>query len=134
MGALYQYVTQVLSGSAVTLTTTAETAVAVTPLPDERAEPALGVLVSGFVSVTTGTTGTSAVVVKIRAGSGTGGTVLQTITSTATTSSSYNIPISYFDQSGAFPIGQYTVTVTQTGATANGSAFGTLGITPSQEA
>lgn len=125
MSNFFQYVGQVLAAATVTLTTTSETAIVTTPSPDERIGPALGVLVSGFVNVTPGT-GTTAVVVKVRAGSGITGTTLQSTTHTVIAADPQNIAIEYFDNSGTIPVGQYTVTVTQTGASANGSAYGTV--------
>lgn len=125
MSNFFQYFAQVLSAAAIALVTTAETTILTTTAPDERIGPALGVVISGFVNVTAGT-GTTAVVIKIRQGSGVAGTLLQSGTHTLAAGASANIPIEYVDNTGTTPVPQYTVTVTQTAATANGSAYGTV--------
>jgi hypothetical protein len=131
--AFYQYSTQVLTGQAVVVASATEVAVASTPAPDERVGPGFGVKVKATLSITTGATGTTALVIKIRAGVGTAGAVLQSFTITATTSASYNPVVEFDDTSGTFPIGQYTVTVTATGSSTNGSAFGNISISPLEE-
>lgn len=131
----YAYATAVLSGAPVTLTTNGEAVVATTAKPDEQLPPAAGVLISGFVNVTTGASGTTAVVIKVRQGTTTGGTqVGSSITLTIATAVSGVIPFAVIDATGGEPIGQYSVTATQTGGSANGTAFGTISVSPLQEA
>lgn len=129
----YNYVTQVLPANAVSTANATESAIMNTPRIDEQVAPASGVLVSGFINVLAGT-GTTAVVVKVRAGVGVGGTQLLSGTHTLAAGASANIPFEFVDYSGAFPIGQYTVTVTQTGGTAPGTVSGVISASPIQEA
>lgn len=127
----YSYVQEVTA--AVTLTTTIEEAVATSPLPDEAVPPAGGVKVSGVLNVVAGA-GTTAVVVKVREGAGITGTVLRSWTHTLAAAASANIAFETSDETGPIPIGQYTVTVTQTAATGNGSVTGIITTSPVQQA
>ena len=121
----YRYTSVV--AAAVTLTTTSETAAATSGAADEVRPIANGVLVKGFVNVTAGTA-TTAVVIKVRRGSGTGGTqVGNTLTHAVAAAGPNSIPIAAVDMPGPAAgqqapfVGQYTVTVTQTAATGNGT-------------
>jgi hypothetical protein len=108
----------------------AETALISTPvlqgaLPGAFGQPVVApqpVKVSGVLNITAGT-GTTAVVIRVRQGVGTGGAVVgaaQTVTLAAGNSAS--VPFSIEDTTGALEAGTaYTVTVSQTGATAAGT-------------
>lgn len=109
--------------SAVTLTTTTE-AVAVTsdivPLSPIGGE---GYIIKGVVNVTTGTAAT-AVTIRVRQGTGITGTVVgNALTHTLAAGATASIPFSVQDFSAALtpPTAQYSVTVQQVAATANGT-------------
>lgn len=107
------------SVAAVTVTTTTETVVGSTPSNFEVA-PYGSNIVSGTINFTAGT-GTTAVVLRVRQGNTTSGTLIapaQTITLAAAASA--NIP---FEVEDLAPVAgnTYCVTVQQTGATGNGT-------------
>lgn len=78
------------------------------------------VTVAGVVNLTTASAGTTAVVLKVRRGSTTGGTQVGTsITITATTSANYCIPFAVTDTPGDIASMTYVVTITETGASSN---------------
>lgn len=109
--------------SPVTLVTTAETAVATT-VNMFLGNPNQRVLISGHVNVTEGTGGT-AFTVRLRQGNGTGGAVVGAAeTDSLAAANSETAPFS-FEDTGALLLGaaggQYTITVQQTAATANGT-------------
>jgi hypothetical protein len=105
----------------VTLVTTAETAAVTTPvLPVTPPGGGQGLVIRGNLNVTTGAS-TTAIVIKVRQGSGTGGTQIgNTQTVTAAAAASYDLAFEVIDSSPV-PSSQYTVTVTQTAATGNGA-------------
>lgn len=110
-------------GAAVTATTTAETVAAVLP-PDSNLLPdAIGRVVRGYLNITTGA-GTTAVVIRVRTGTTTGGTLVGAAnTHTLAAGASASIPFSEIDTAAAAPANnQYCVTFQQTAATANGTA------------
>lgn len=127
--------------SPVTLVTTAETAaITVTPPPvddvDQLGFSPKKIAVKGYVNVTAGA-GTTGVQVRVKGGSGTGGTQLHgaspdlhTLAAGATAS----IPFGEIDEGPQFSSATgytYTVTVTQVGATGNGTVnFGYIEIDP----
>jgi hypothetical protein len=104
-----------------TVTTTTETAAANTAaLAFAPPNNYGGMIVRGSVNITPGT-GTTAVVVRVRQGNGTGGALVgNALTITAIAASPLVLPFSVLDPS-ATPASQYTVTVAQTAATANGT-------------
>jgi hypothetical protein len=110
--------------SPVTLTTTAETAVATTPTFTEgQVGPAYqGMKVYGVVNVTAGTS-TTAVVVRVRQGSGVGGALVgNAATHTLAAGAIANIPFDILDTAGVSGSNLlWTVTVQQTAASANGT-------------
>ena len=79
------------------------------------------VLITGIIAITPGTAAT-AVVVKVRRGSATTGTEVGTVTSqTGAGGAPRVIPYHVEDAPGEVAGEQYVVTVTETGATANGT-------------
>jgi|KBSSwiStaDraftv2_1062776.scaffolds.fasta_scaffold1358516_2 hypothetical protein len=110
------------TASAVTLVTTAETAV-VTVTPFNTSSPGgEGVSISGSLNITTGTA-TTAVVIRVRQGSGVAGTVVgAALTYTIGAAVSATIPYDVLDTTALSATGQqYTVTAQQTAASANGT-------------
>ena len=98
----------------------AEKAICITPVDQDHMSGTGGpVVVEGQINVTPGTT-TSAVVVKIRQGSGTGGTTVKSMTHTLAATATANIAFRVVDLA---PIagGQYTLTLTQTAGAAAGT-------------
>lgn len=108
-------------GSATAVATNVSTeGPALTLNPVQDVTPYGTVIVSGNLNVTAGT-GTTAVVVKVRQGSGTGGTqVGPSFTVTLAAGASTTIPVEVEDTASVSGL-QYTVTVTQTGGTAAGT-------------
>lgn len=79
------------------------------------------VTLHGVVNLTPGTAATN-VVLRVRRGSGTGGTEVGTATTdTATAGDDYTIPFSVVDQPGEVAGQVYSVTVTETTASADGT-------------
>lgn len=124
---------EVASASAVTLVTTAETVIAVTSINQTNNPGGQGVLVRGSVNVTAGA-GTTAVVVRVRTGSTTAGTLIGVAeTDTLAAANSESLPFDFLDSSANALNGnvQYCVTVQQTGATGNGTAnYGLIQMMP----
>lgn len=131
------------TNSGVTLVTTAETA-AVTSSPVSYNQPGgQGLGVHGYVNVTAGA-GTTAIVVTVRKGAGTGGqTLASSDTDTLAAGGSESIYYEFVDTTptptpagdvqGADVAGtnRYTVTVSQTGATGNGTInHASIGVRP----
>lgn len=118
----------------VPLVTTAETTIATTDsVPIDFGITGEGVRVAGVLNVTTGTAAT-AITVRVRSGVGTGGTLIG-VAATHTlppASSPANIAYEVLDTGSVASVlnVQYTVTVQQTAATANGQAFGTIYLEP----
>lgn len=81
-------------------------------------------VVRGYINISTGA-GTSAVVIKVKQGSATTGTLVGTADTVAVSASTaYSIPFCQVVPAGgtiSYPGNQYCVTVTQTGATGNGT-------------
>lgn len=102
-----------------------------------------GMKISGVLNVTAGT-GTTAVALRCRKGSGTSGaqvgnTVSHTLAAGASASIAYEFvdvapivdPVSTPTGSPPQPANQYTVTIQQTGGTGAGTTnYGTIGLTP----
>ena len=110
-----------VAASAVNVPTTTETVIAtVGPFNENQALPAQGVNFDGNINITTGT-GTTAVVVRVRAGSLTGALVGVAQTQVATAGQTINIPISELDPTLVQANAIYVVTVQQTAASANGT-------------
>ena len=98
----------------------AEKAICITPVDQDHMPGSGGfVVVEGQINVTPGTT-TSAVVLKIRQGSGTGGTQVKSLTHTLAATATGNIAFRVVDTA---PVagGQYTLTLTQTAGAAAGT-------------
>lgn len=88
--------------------------------PVNTDDPADVVSIFGYLELTTNATAATAVVVKIRKGTTTGGTQIGTTeTVTATTSSKYGIPFAAKDTPGEVAGQNYVVTVAETGGGAN---------------
>lgn len=98
----------------------------VTNNTDENHMPGTGgfVVVSGQINVTPGTS-TTAVVVKVRQGSGTSGTTVKSMTHTLAAAATGNIAFRCVDESPAAG-GQYTVTLTQTAGAGAGTVHDAL--------
>lgn len=90
--------------------------------------PGATVSLFGVVNITTGTAGT-AVVVTLRRGSTTAGAVVGTATTDTTTAADhYTIPFEFVDEPGDVADLVYSVTVTETAATADGTVnYASLG-------
>lgn len=124
---LYRYQNQALAALPASA---AETALTNTPVLQAALPGAFGqqgpepepVKISGVLNVLAGT-GTTALVIRVRQGVGTGGAVVgaaQTVTLAA--GSSASVPFSVEDTTGAVQTGTaYTVTVVQTGASGAGT-------------
>jgi hypothetical protein len=111
--------TENFSAGSVSVPTTTETAAITSPVLSLPPTPN-GVVVRGNVNITAGTAATS-VTVRVRQGSGTGGTAVgnaQVVTVAA--GLVYDLAIEVEDTSGP-PSAQYTITVQQGAATGNGT-------------
>lgn len=112
------------TAAAVTVTTTSETVAVTSPVPDYQHPGGAGVLIRGTVSMTPAGTGTTALVIKVRQGTGTSGTQVgpsTTISAGSTPGLDLNGSIEVIDENPSEPLGQYVITVTQTGASGNGT-------------
>lgn len=79
-----------------------------------------GVLIGGVANLVPGTT-TTAIVISVRAGSGTGGALIgKQVSQTVTAGSNYSIPYATIDPTLNGSV-SYTLTITQTGGGANGT-------------
>lgn len=104
----------------VNLVTTAETA-AITSQPVSTSLDGDNIGINGSLDITTGASVT-AVVIRVRRGSGTGGALVgNAITHTIGAAVSGSLPFDVVDTPGAVAGQQYTVTAQQTAATTNGS-------------
>lgn len=113
-----QYENQ-LSGT-VNIVTTTETVALVTP-PVSTTYSSDAIDIEGKINVTAGT-GTTAVVLRIRRGNGITGTVVGVAdTDTLAAGSSESFPLQGVDTPGDVAGQVYSLTVQQTGATANGT-------------
>lgn len=100
--------------------TTAETAAVVSD-PISTGSGAEEITISGTISLTTGT-GTTSVTIRCRRGNGITGTVVgETVPHTIGAAASVNLPYSFPDTPGEVAGQLYTLTVQQTGASANGT-------------
>jgi hypothetical protein len=110
--------------SPVTLTTTSETTVATSPaLTEGQVGPVYqGMRLQGVVNVTAGAS-TTAVVVRVRQGVGTGGALVgNAATHTLAATAIANVPFDVVDSAGVSGTAlQWTVTVQQTAASGNGT-------------
>lgn len=107
-------------GSGITLVTTAETVLTTTAQRPVNAPASIGQYISGVINVTAGA-GTTAFVVRVRAGNGLSGAVIggpETVAATASVNANVAYAQMDFTLSGNV---QYTVTIQQTGATGNGT-------------
>ena len=114
-------VQQAANATAVTITTTAETVAVALPSVAEVAT-AGGLLITGYVNVTVGTTAVS-LQIKVRQGSTNAGTQVGATDTVngLVAGNTYSIPVAQIFY-GAPPYGnQFCVTVTQPAATANGT-------------
>lgn len=112
------------TATAVTVTTTSETVAVTSPLADLRRPAGSGVVIRGTVNLVPAGAATTAVVLKVRQGTGTSGTQVgatQTVNVGATPGLDVTADIEVIDYNPAQPLGQYVITVTQTGATGNGT-------------
>ena len=108
----------------------AETAIVTSDsVPTNEGITGEGVMVSGVLNVLTGATVT-AVVVTVRKGAGVGGAIVGAAR-THTIGAAANAQIAYneVDPTPSNPA-QYTVTLTQTGGTSNGTVSGTISTDP----
>ena len=115
-------VQQAVNATAVTITTTTETVAVALPQVAEVIGGGGGLLITGFVNVTVGTTAVS-LQIKVRQGATNAGTQVGTTDTVngLTAGNSYSIPFAQIFY-GAPPYGnQFCVTVTQPAATANGT-------------
>lgn len=106
--------------SGVTLVTTAETVLTTTVARQVNAPSSIGQYISGVINVTAGA-GTTAFVVRVRAGSDLTGAVIggpETVAATASVNA--NVAYAQMDFVNNAQV-QYTVTIQQTGATGNGT-------------
>lgn len=115
------------SGGTSTTGNTSETAIQATPVLFSGEQS--GVYFGGSFNFTPGA-GATSITVRVRTGTGvpgqaySGGTVLYSAVHTVIAADAQNIPLDFMDISGTInsPAGQaYTLTVQQTGATANGT-------------
>ena len=122
MGVIYQATTTTgLTNAA----TNAETAVFTTPVLPSQGQGLAAVSISGYVNITAGT-GTTAVVVRVRQGSGVTGTIVSALAASDSLAAGAveSIPFGVTDTSTYLESGtggQYTITVQQTGGTGNGT-------------
>lgn len=117
-----------VSTAATSLVTTAETAVLTFTIPPEQNPGGQGVYFNATFNFTPGT-GTTAVVLRVRQGSGTGGAVVGVPFSTPVTAGVANstAEASVVDPTTSYPAGNtYTLTAAQVGATGNGTAAQSL--------
>ena len=101
----------------------AETAIAVSPVNIVTVPAVTKVIIRATVNVLAGT-GTTAVVARIRQGNGVGGNVLATATITLAAGNNGQINLSVEDTAALLAAaagGQYSLTLAQTGGSANGS-------------
>lgn len=110
-----------ITPSPVTLPTSTETIVVSTgSVSLGEGSTGQGVLVSGVINLTTGTS-TTGIVITIRAGTHLTGTIIgNQLTITAAAATNYSIPFEVIDPTLTGSV-SYSVTVTQTGASANGT-------------
>lgn len=109
--------------AAVTLVTTTEAAAITLPVSQVAIElTAQGRVIRGLLNVTPGT-GTTALVLRCRQGTGIAGALVGTADTVGVTAAvNAQVPFSFLDTAIAPPANNvYTVTVQQTGATANGT-------------
>ena len=111
-----------VAASAVTIPTTTETVVATLgPFNENQSAPAQGISFDGNINITSGT-GTTAITVRVRAGTTTAGTLIGVAQSNvATAGQTINLPVAELDPTLVQANAQYVVTVQQTAASANGT-------------
>lgn len=110
------------SAQAVNVPTTTETVAVASPPVASQVPAGGGFIVTGMVNILAGTT-TTAVVVRVRQGSTTGGTLVGTAdTHTLAAGATASIPVcEYFPGPTAPANNQFCITVQQTAATGNGT-------------
>lgn len=120
MPSAFTHATQNLTAQ--TITGTTETLILVSDVLSAVGAGGEGTLIFGSINITPGAS-TTAVVVRVRVGNTTGGTIVgaaQTITVTASVPTT--IPVFILDPTNTTPENtQYAITVQQTGATGNGT-------------
>lgn len=119
MSSILQMQQGLAQATPITVTTTAETLVAYTGRVECNL-PTLTSIIEGWLSITTGT-GVTALVLKLRRGDGITGTVVATATVFNTASQLVEHSIKFSEQLINQEYADYSLTVTQTGATGNGS-------------
>lgn len=125
---------KVMVTAATTLVTTAETQAATSAsVPENQAGAAAqGLVVRGVLNILAGT-GTTAVQVRVRAGNNTltGAQIGPTMTHTLAAAATAQVPFEVVDTTLVQAGAQYTVTVQQVGASANGTVnLATVGSEP----
>lgn len=120
------------AASGVSVVNAAETAVVTTDvIPSGTGVSFEGVEIRGVLSILTGAT-TTAVVVTVRKGSGTGGAIVGAArTHTIGAAANAQIAFCELDTTPAAAGQQYTVTATQTGGSGSGTASATATTSPS---
>jgi hypothetical protein len=119
MSSILQKQQGLAAGTPITVTTTTETLVAYTG----RCEcnlPTLRSIIKGWLAITTGT-GVTALVLQIRRGNGITGASIASVTVAAAASTQLTQTIKFSEQLSFWEYADYSFTVTQTGATGNGS-------------
>lgn len=108
--------------SAVNIPTTTETVVATLgPFNENQVAPAQGISFDGNINITSGT-GTTALVMRVRSGTTTAGTLIGVAQTQSTTAGqTVNVPIAELDPTLIQANAQYVVTIQQTAASANGT-------------
>lgn len=115
--------------------TTTETGLAINPAFNFNNPGGQGNEIRGVVNITAGT-GTTAVTVRVRQGSGSSGAIVgAAATHTLAAGASASIPYSFIDPATSGTAQQYTATIQQVGASGNGTVnVATMAILPSTSA
>lgn len=103
-----------------TVASATETVIMTTQIPDNREPLGLGVAITGMINFVSAT-GTQTATIRVRQGTGTTGAVIGTALVVATsTGAPVNYPFMVIDQTGTYPLTQYSCTMI------NNSAIGTV--------
>lgn len=124
--------------SAVATTTNTEKVIATSPPTDYNNPAGQGNAITGTLNITAGT-GTTAVVIKCRQGTTTGGAIVGPaagVSHTLAAGASANLSYDFLDPTVTPQANQqYSVTVTQTGGTGAGTVnYGVIGVSPATSA